>query len=76
MGAECEICHESQNEQAKETLEPHKMPTRPWQVVGTDLFSWNGDEYLPMCDYYTKFPVIKRILSGQSTGQIIVKLTN
>ena len=27
-----------------------------WQVVGTDLFTWNGDEYLLMWDYYSKFP--------------------
>ena len=29
-----------------------------WQVVGTDLFTWNGDEYLLMWDYYSKFPVV------------------
>ena len=46
--------------QAKKTLEPHEVPTRAWQVVGTDLFSWNGDEYLLMCDYYSKFPIIKK----------------
>ena len=72
---ECEICQESQNTQTKETLEPHEVPTRPWQVVGTDLFTWNGDEYLLMCDYYSKFPIIKKIPSGQSTGQTVVRLT-
>ena len=71
----CEICQESQNTQTKETLEPHEVPTRPWQVVGTDLFTWNGDEYLLMCDYYSKFPIVKKIPSGQSTGQTVVRLT-
>ena len=70
----CEICQESQNSQAKDTLEQHEIPTRPWQIVGTALFSWNGDEYL-LCDYYSKFPIIKKIPSGQSTGQMIVELT-
>ena len=28
-----------------------------------------------MCDYYSKFPIIKKITSGQSTGKMIVKLT-
>jgi len=51
----CEVCQESQNTQAKETLESHEVPTRPWQVVGTDLFSRDGDEYLLMCDYFSKF---------------------
>ena len=47
----CEICQESQNTQAKETLKPHEVPTRLWQVVVTDLLSWNGAEYLLMCNY-------------------------
>ena len=71
----CEVCQESQNTQAKETLEPHEAPTRPWQVVGTDLFSWDGDEYLLLCDYYSKFPIIKKIPRGQSTGNTVVNLT-
>ena len=65
----CEICQESQNTQTKETLEPHEVPTRPWQVVGTDLFTWN------LLDYYSKSPIIKKIHSGQSTGQAVVRLT-
>ena len=64
----CEMCQERQNTQTKETLEPHEVPTRPWQVVGTDLFTWIGEEYLILCDYYSKFPIIKKIHSGQSTG--------
>ena len=71
----CEMGQESQNTQAKETLEPHELPTRPWQITATDLFSWKGDEYLLMCDYYSKFPIVKKIPSGQSTGQTVVKLT-
>ena len=71
----CKVCQEGQNTQAKETLEPHEILTRPWQVIGTDLLTLNGDEYLLMCDYYSKFPVIKKIPSGQSTGQTVVNLT-
>ena len=46
----CKVCQEGQNTQAKETLEPHEGSTctRPWQIIGTDLFTWNGDEYLLM----------------------------
>ena len=66
-----EICQESQNSQAKETLEPHEVPTRPWQVIGTGLFFWKGDEYLLICHYYSKFPIIRKIPSGQSTGETV-----
>ena len=71
----CEICQERQNSQAHETLEPHEVPTRPWQVLGTDLFFWNGDEYLLICDYYSKFPIIRKIPSGPATGKTVVSLT-
>ena len=72
----CEICQESQNSQARETLEQHEVPTRPWQVIGTDLFLWNGDEYLLICDYYSKFLIIiRKIQSGQAAGKTVVSLT-
>ena len=71
----CEICQESQNSQARETLEQHEVPTRPWQVIGTDLFLWNGDEYLLICDYYYKFLIIRKIQSGQAAGKTVVSLT-
>ena len=71
----CEICQESQNSPARETLEPHEVPTRPWQVIGTDLFFWNGDENPLLCDYYSKFPIIRKIPSGQATGKTVVSLT-
>ena len=45
------------------------VPTKPWQVVGTDLFTWN------LLDYYSKFPIIEKIHNGQSTGQTVVRLT-
>ena len=28
-----------------------------------------------MTDYYSKFPIVKKVSSGQSTGQMIAKLT-
>ena len=63
----CEVC--------QKTLEPSEVTSRPWQVVRTDLFSWDGDEYLFLCDYYSKFPIIMKIPRGQSTGNTLVNLT-
>lgn len=48
--------------------------TRPWHVVGTDLFTWNGDEYLLTFDFNSKFPIMKKIPSGQPFGQTAYKL--
>ena len=52
----CPTCQEHQRKQPKETLIPHEIPTRPWQVLGTDLFSFHGNNYLIVADFYSKFP--------------------
>ena len=72
-----EMWNLSRKPQAKDTLEEREIPSRLWEVVGTDLFSWKGDEHLLMCDHYSKFPIIKKVHvpNGQSMGQMIVKLT-
>jgi len=54
----------------KKTLEPHEVPTKPWQVVGNNLFSWCGDKYLLMSDYYSK-----KMPCGQSTSSTVASLT-
>lgn len=36
----CNICQTFRKSQQKETLIPHETPQRPWQVLGTDLFTW------------------------------------
>ena len=71
----CEVRQESRHKQAIETSEPHEVPTRPWQVIGTNLFSWFGEKYLLLCDYYSKVPTVKKIPRGQSTGNTVVGLT-
>ena len=36
--AQCSICQRHRKSQTRETLLPHDVPTRPWQIIGTDLF--------------------------------------
>ena len=50
------------------------MPSRPWQVVGTDLFSIGSNNYLIIGDYYSKFPFVE-LIEGRATSDLIVKLT-
>ena len=35
----------------------------PWEVVGTDLFTWNNKEYLVTVDYISEFYEIDRLYS-------------
>ena len=44
---------------------PHEIPQRPWEVIGIDLFHFQGAEYMPVADYYGKYFVVRR--HGQNT---------
>ena len=72
--SKCPICQTYQRSQPMQTLHPHEIPTRPWQVVGTDLFYFEQCEYLIVADYYTKFPVV-RCVRGSCTASVVVSLT-
>ena len=32
-----------------------ELPSRPWQIVATDLFHFRGCDYLLLVDYYSRF---------------------
>ena len=53
MIQKCDTCQQLQNNHQKEPLQPHELPERPWQKVGTDLFQWNKKDYLIVSDYYS-----------------------
>lgn len=68
---QCPTCQEQMNDQSKEPLMPHELPTRPWQYLGTDLFHYTDTVYLIVCDYYSKFPVIRKMPS-HCTSQAVI----
>jgi len=70
----CSICQENLPAQPKETLIAHDIPNRAWEVVGTDLFHFNDHEYLIIADYYSKFPIIRK-MTGQSTSNMVIAAT-
>lgn len=57
----CDICQEHQPAQQHETLQPHEVPSRPWEVVGTDMFFFNDADWLIIADYYSKFPIVRKM---------------
>ena len=69
----CEICNEYAQGQQKEPLMSHEVPTRPWQRVATDLFTFDGNEYLITVCYYSNFWEIDR-LYGTASETVIHKL--
>ena len=51
----CEVCQEAQPKQQKEPMMTHPTPERPWQRIGMDIFTTDGQSYLIMVDYYSDF---------------------
>ena len=45
----------SAEDQAKEPLIGHKIPARPWEKIGCDMFELDGKDYLITVYYYSSF---------------------
>ena len=41
----CSVCQTNQSSQQAETLLPHDIPDGPWQVLATDIFHLDGNDY-------------------------------
>ena len=70
----CPTCQERQKALPRQPLEPHEVPTRPWQILGTDIFFWEKDEWLLIDDYFSKFPVVREIPKGKSNSATVIDI--
>ena len=55
----CQECIK-QSQIAKEPLQPHDIPEGPWRKLGMDYFNFDGNSYVLVCDYFSKFPFLYR----------------
>ena len=53
--ATCKKCLEHQMSNTKEPMTIGELPSRPWQIVTTNLFHFKGCDYLLLVDYYSRF---------------------
>ena len=56
----------------KEPLQQPPLPTRPWDKLGADLYSLNGNEYLIVTDYLPFFTEIHD-LRKEATASLLIK---
>ena len=70
----CKVCQEHQPSQTPEPLQQHNIPSKPWSVLGTDLFEFEGHQWLIIADYYTKYPIIRQ-LPSPSPSSVVVNVT-
>ena len=67
MVSDCCICQERRNANPKEPLKSHSAPEYPWQVVATDLFTWDNKEFLVITDYYSRYFEVTQISNTRSS---------
>ena len=70
MTENCPTCAQFSKQQPKETLHPHNVPSYPWQRLGCDLFDYGGAQYLLAADYYSKYPIVRKLSSTTSAAII------
>ena len=74
--SQCAICNEFSGAQQKESMIPHEIPTKPWEIRATDLFELDRETYIVIADYYSKFVEVKKINSSSSKTVINVLKEN
>ena len=74
--ASCDVCSKFQNEQQKEPLKPFPAPTRPWETVGSDIFTFHSQDYLITVDYLSGFFEVDRLPSKKIKDVVYALKTN
>eukprot|EP00794_Sanderia_malayensis_P013263 gene13263-14630_t len=66
-----ELIHQGHfGQQQKQPLQQHSAPSYPRQKVASDLFDYKGSVYLLLADYYSKFPIVRKLTSSTSAAII------
>lgn len=59
----CSTCQRTQRKNVKEPLINTEIPTLPFQIVGSDLFSFKSNNYIVIADKYSGFFDIQKLKS-------------
>ena len=68
--AKCDLCATYQEDQQKEALVSHKIPSRPWETVGCNIFHFEDRDYLCTVDYYSSYFEIDQL--KDKTGNEVI----
>ena len=69
----CDTCLRHQRNQPHQPLMPHDVPELPWQTVGADIMTLDGQDHIVLVDYHSKMPFIRRTGSaGQTTTASVI----
>jgi transposase InsO family protein len=68
--ATCQVCATTRASNPKEPLLPHEIPTRPWQKVATDIFTWEKRQFLVTVDYYSRYFEVDELTTTTTTAVV------
>ena len=71
--SKCEACQEYQMSNPKEPMVQAPIPSRPWQMVATDLFMWEQNNYMVVVDYYSRYIEVAKL--ENTTSRTVVNHT-
>ena len=63
-------CLQHQRQNTKEPMIPSCIPSKPWEVVATDLFTSDKSEYLIIIDYHSRYFEVAKLPNTKSTTVI------
>ena len=66
----CRSCQEEKPTQLKAELIPHEVPCAQWNTLGIDVFYVQKQPYLCIVDYFSKFPIVRRMERERSTDVV------
>lgn len=69
---QCKICEKFCRRNCKETIIPYEIPSRPWERLGTDIFTYSNQSYLVIIDAYSNWLEVVPI-KDKSTLEVISK---
>lgn len=69
--SQCETCSKYEVRQQRESLMSHEIAERPWEKIGTDLYTINGQDYLIVVDYFSNFWEIDHL--PNTTASTVIK---
>ena len=73
MIAACETCRKYGKSQSNQPLMSLEIPSRPWERIGVDLFTFYNKEFLITVDYFSSFWEIDK-LKNTLASTVILRL--
>ena len=67
---QCQICAKFAKSQQREMLQSVETPHTRWEQLGLDIFSLKGTQYLLTIDYFSQFPIVRKLQSLHSLSVI------